>query len=142
MPNGHASPLSRHSGAAAFLIAALVLGALALASCQAEDGLEGSAGSPGGNTFADVSSAFSSAGCIGCHGIGKTPDLTNCSGLLTGSAVTTTGTYIVPNDTTNSVVYEVVTGVVTPLSGINMQFSNPSHTSTLAAWINAGASCS
>jgi len=91
MHSVHATPLSRRPGAGALVIAGLLLlAALALASCRAEDGLEGSPSAPAVSnpSFAtDVAPILSSAGCTGCHG--SSAPSSACDGCHGGSRVPT-----------------------------------------------------
>ena len=115
---------------------ALVLVALlALAGCQAEEGTPPtSSGGTASATWADAAATFSSEACTGCHG-SNVPNLTVCATLVNGFHITASAP-------TKSIVYLVAAGTLaSPTGTTDMKCDVAANLTTLAAWINGGATC-
>ncbi|MDP2313898.1 MAG: c-type cytochrome domain-containing protein [Pseudomonadota bacterium] len=99
-----------------------------------------------GDSYADVVTVFEGA-CVSCHGAGAPTaglDLETdpCAAIVDVSSVTYGAAYVAPGDSPGSVVWNKMadTGVhggVMPTFGAVAEAS----VATVAAWIDAGASC-
>ncbi|HKI97107.1 MAG TPA: hypothetical protein VKB51_01410 [bacterium] len=121
---------------------ALLLLALALGGCLAEEGVPAGSGPV---TWTQAAQTFTNEGCTGCHdGVSIMPGLksTNCADLV-NVAAPLGGILVVPGDTSTSVLFAVATGAdPSPAPPTNMTFGLQSDIDTLGNWIAGGASCS
>lgn len=138
----HLVPPGRLPGAVRLAVAALLLlGALALAGCQAEEGLEG--GGPLGTpaVWADVDAAIASANCRSCHDGTTSPDM-NAAADLVGVAEPTacgTSTLIVAGSPSTSAFYLSLTGGRSGTCSMSTKGGAASVAEVVLSWINNNA---